>query len=388
MSNTAFIDCQKLDGNIRLLKSQLPKGCKLSAVVKGDAYGHGIIGIAKFLDRHPDICMLIAATAREALAMIDAGVEKKILILNKEDPRELTGLLLARKDSDISNIIKQLLFSLYSLTEIKGYEVLAQKSGQTVYLHARLDFDTAVKGLDRKAFDSIKEKENPGKELCLCGMYAHLYSAYLSDVSLVKRDIRMYDEAFSTIPKDRRDSLTLHIFSSCYFEGVDVDPYDMVRVGVLLYGLQMDDAHKMADDRKVEPVLSIKGTVLRTAKAPPGALVGYSARLPHRVKQVALLSIGNWDLPHFFMCSNPAVRIGEHLCPIVGSPCMDNCLCDITGIEDIKEGDDAWFLADEDGVRFEDWVRASGLDFGDCQMLFAGIERIAKVYVNEGGRKG
>ena len=143
----------------------------------------------------------------------------------------------------------------------------------------------------------------------------------------------------------------------------------------------------------VSPILSIDARVLCLANVGRGSRADYEGYLPPEVERVALVSLGNWDIPGFFSTrdetgegvfsrsgdsSGRCVRIGEHLCRMAGSPCMDTFCVDITGLYDIKESDRVRILGDEDGIRIEDWLSHTGLGFGDCQMLFAGMQRVNK----------
>ncbi|HAG68940.1 MAG TPA: hypothetical protein DCL38_03090 [Lachnospiraceae bacterium] len=378
--NQAQIDCKKLLENVSIIRRSVPESAELAAVVKGDAYGHGITAVSTILGKCDDISMLVVASLDEAMKVYDAGVTKQILILGDPSRDEIERVLAGRSKEEQPALIDRLIFSMYCPKELEDFCGLAHRfDGHSFNVHIRLDFASGVRGVSRREYPQIRELLSDEKKVNICGIYAHVYSAYQNDPVKTRRDLEEYAAVFREIPEELRRRLKLHLLSSvssfCYPEYT----FDMVRIGALLYGMPVRPVE--GKSFRTGMVMTITCLVLRCVELNENAVLDYEGNLPEGVRRVALISAGNWDIPQFFRSRRPRVSIRGKLFPIVGSPCMDNCCVDITGNDDVMPGDTVYILGDLPGVTFMEWVEATGFDYDDCQMLLAGINRLSKSLV-------
>ena len=376
MVNTAKVDDDRLTGNVQAVKDRLPAGTKIAAVVKGNAYGHGLVRVGLVLDKNPYISMLVTASLDEAMQLILAGAKKQILILNRIPKDILETELPGCEEAAGRKLSAQLVFSAYSEKDIAAVGEIGERMAETFMVHVRLDFFAGLRGMSSEKFASFAAKPLPSQGVKLTGIYAHLYSSYLPDMGRTREHLMAYAAAFDTIDPEFRKQLTLHVHSSASAFRFPELTFDMVRIGALLYGIS-----GTGDDEntpQVKGILSLEGRVLNTAVIDAESETNYTGRLPSSVKRVALLSFGDWDLPVFFMNNHAMVRIRNRLCEIVGTPCMDSCCADITQFPEIKTGDRVEIMGDTENLRFSDWIEACGLSYGNCQMLFAGMERMGQ----------
>lgn len=380
--NCAYISRAKLYDNISAIREKLGSRCRIAAVIKGDAYGHGITEIAVALEKCEDVHMLVVSSFEEAMQVSGSVVRKDILILNRIFPDTVTAALKKKDIQERRRLISQCVFSAYRISDIKWFDDLSVHYGTSFRLHIRLDFSSGMRGFDRGHFSELMDSLEIFRHVSVCGIYAHVYSAYTDDAS-AEEDIQEYTDIFNSLPPKLRSRLTVHMLSSVSYFRYPKAVFDMVRIGAEMYGMPVGSSPFDAMfPAEVSPVMSIRATVVSCSDVGKGSRADYEGYLPDSVKRVALISIGNWDIPGFFLKyafePDRQVRINSHLCRIVGSPCMDTLCADITGIRDIFPGDTVWILDDQDGIRLEDWLGHSGLDFGDCQMLFAGMARLPK----------
>ena len=394
MLNVVKIDCRKLHENVRQIKSCLPSDCGIAAVVKGNAYGHGIVGIARSLEVIPYIVMFVVSSLEEALVLWQAGIRKNILILD----RILAGELKKRLETFLPEVqrdmIRQFIFSAYASSDLEKYSELRKDFDERLTIHLRLDFSAGMRGLTKEDFLLNSREFLTSSSIRVSGIYAHIYSAYRSD-SESAHDIQEYAEVFRSIPSSLRRELTLHLLSSVSYFRYPEAAFDMVRIGVSLYGMPVRDPFQQAP--VVQPIMSIYAKVVSCVDVKEGGQVDYFGYLPHGVKKVALVSLGSWDIPGFFASrwkhtvqgedvpvAENYLRIGPHLCRIVGTPCMDTCCLDITGLEDIRIGDEVTVMSDEPGVTLLDWLNRTTFGYEDCQMLFSGMNRLPQEFTPDG----
>ena len=398
--NCALISRDGLYANISAIQERLENRCRIAAVIKGDAYGHGIGEVAVALEKCPDVYMLVVSSLEEALLVSNRVIRKPILILNRIFPDAIKTALSRFDKEERRRLISQYIFSAYRLSDIGWLEKLSEQYGCRLNVHVRLDFSSGMRGMSRDMYKDFLGEWSRVEGALICGIYAHVYSAY-TDSGAAERDIREYSQCFLALPDSLRRKLIVHLLSSvsyfCYPDAV----FDMVRIGAALYGMPVEYVLGNSPPAEVRPVLSIYGTVVSCSDVGKGSRADYEGYLPDHVKRVALVSLGNWDIPGFFLnklrgnewgisgtytsgeikqdgntCRH--VRIRDHLCRIVGSPCMDTLCVDITGISSIMPKDRVWILNNEDGIRLTDWLSHSKLGFGDCQMLFSGMARLPK----------
>lgn len=367
MENQAVIDRKKLQQNIAEIRRFLPEKCRVMAVVKGNAYGHGVEQIAPLMEANPSIHMLAVASLDEARNLHRLGVRKPVLILGHTSRSQLTD----------GEIPPRVIFSASSAEDVRMYEEVSGRLGRCLPIHLRLDFGGGVRGIERKTF--LRHQEwfltSPG----VCGLYAHVYSAYnTEDDSRTERDLLEYDSVLQNIPPELRVRLCCHFLTSVSFYRFPAYAYDMVRVGAALYGFPLPG--RQTQRPALSPVLSISATVLNVVPVAVDSALDYWNDIPPHVHKVALLSVGNWDVPNFFRGKNIHVCIRERLLEVVGSPCMDTCCVDVTCAPEVRPGDTVYFLQDSPGVRLTDKIHENGFDYADCQMLFSGIDRLRRVF--------
>ena len=379
--NKGIVDCSKIHDNVKSVKEFLPPACKVLAVVKGDAYGHGANCVAKALDHMDEIFMLGVAALREAYLLWKKGIQKRILILCQVFPEEIKSVLEEIEDEeDKKRLIRQMVFSAYSGEEVRQFGSLSTEFGEKFSVHLRLDFFGGVRGLDRESYEREGESLLLAEDVNVCGLYAHLYSAYLENEERAKYELGEYAKLFRGLPEQIRQNLLCHMLTSVSFFRFPEYTFDMVRIGAALYGLPLRDENQWAP--KLKEVMTIYGTVMNVVPVVQKSTLDYVGAIPDNIKKVALVSVGSWDLPNFFVGSNISVRINDHLLSVVGSPTMDSCCVDVTNVSDVKAGDKVYFLGDPQGIRLENKLWENGFTYNDCQMIFSGLGRLKRVCIN------
>lgn len=376
----AVIHCEKLHENIVHIKEALPEKTDIIAVVKGDAYGHGLKQMAEKISEEKDVAMLAVSSFQEALTISHTG--KKILILYTV----LTdNIRLFSKQDNIRKIVQdQIIFTISTFDEIKQFSELAEEIGVKIQVHMRLDFQGGVRGFTEAEYQQAFELLYQNEWLLLKGIYTHVYEAYAEDEVVTKQVMTKYASCFEALLAEHRCKLMIHMLTSVSYVKYREFCYDAVRIGAAIYGLPVEKAELMSMPRTIAArtrcILTISANIVKIIEIDCNASIDYRGKKKEKNRKIGLLPIGCWDIPHFFRGESCKVWLRGMITNVIGEPCMDTCCIDLTDIDEVMVGDEVFFLNDQEGVSLPEKLRENGYGLDDCQSLYAGMGRLPKLY--------
>ena len=342
------IDLDALTHNARTLQRALAPGCKLMAVVKADAYGHGAVPVARHLQAR-GVTGFAVACLSEAVALREAGITGLILILGYTPPEQAP--LLVR----------------YGLTQTvadEAHGLALDAQGLPVPVH--LGLDTGMHRLGIPATDRAALTRLYGlKHLQIRGVFSHLCVAdgpSARDAAFTRAQVETF---FSTVDWLRRHGMDpgeTHIQASAGILNLPPQPCTWARAGIALYGVTGGCALGQGLDLK--PVLSLRARVASVRTLEPGQGAGYGLEFrAGRETRLATVTVGYGDgLPRslsnvgkvFF--KSPDGKLFE--ARIIGRMSMDNVICDVTNVENLQVGNLAYFA--DDFYTLDDMGRDAG----------------------------
>lgn len=327
------IDMEALSHNARVLQARLAPACRLMAVVKADAYGHGAVPVARSLEQK-GVSSFAVACLSEAIALRQAGIRGMILILGYTPPEEV--LLLVR----------------WRLTQT----VVDEKHGQVLNsvglpLPVHLALDTGMHRLgvpadDTAALTRLYAMEN----LIITGVFSHLcVSDSLKQVDVDYTQVQL-NRFYTTVDWLRHNGYNpgkIHVQASGGVLNLPPQPCDYARAGIALYGAVRDN--------DLRPVLSLRAKVACVRTLASGEQAGYG--LDFRSEQetrLAILTIGYADgLPRSLAQNGGRVLLHKQFCPMVGRMCMDQLFADVTGLPDVQPGATATIIGRDRGQELQ-----------------------------------
>jgi alanine racemase len=309
----ATVDLGALRANVATLKAAAPRSA-LCAVVKADAYGHGIAPVARtVLDAGAD--MLAVATAQEAAALRDAGIASRILVMGALSSDELQ--VAVRAGAEVA---------------VWGENFLA-KLPADARVHVKLD--TGMGRLGTRDGDKARrtaEQAAAGGQLA--GLMTHFATADEPGDAFFGEQLQRFRDWLATAP-----SAAAHAANSA---AVLRDPschFDMVRPGVALYGLDPFGEDPAAHG--LQPVLSLRSRVGAVKAIAVGESAGYGRRfIAERQTVLATIPIGYGDGYRRGLTNNADVLIGGARHPLVGTVSMDNITVDLGPDTGVHMGDE------------------------------------------------
>lgn len=362
------IDLAQLRKNVEVIKRQLASDVKLAAVVKADAYGLGARVVSKaFLRAGADLLMV--ASLDEALELRHSGVHADILMLS--DCETL------RSDEGIR---QNILFTVSTWERAESLSLIAQNLQQEARIHINIDTGMGRLGFTRddKCLDILQRISLlPG--ICIEGIYTHFatadgYSERGDAISYHHVQLQRFLDYKSRIEAIPLDIPCYHAANSASTVLVPESHFNLVRAGLILYGVKSEN---MPKDLEIEPCFALYTRIahIRTLAKAESASYGRSFFAPEE-RKIAILPIGYADGYRRLMSDRAWVLVRGQRVPVVGKITMDQCMVDVTGISDVKIGDQVELLGPNISIEeMSTWQESIPYEVLSCIM-----PRVSRIY--------
>ncbi|MBD5453212.1 MAG: serine racemase VanT catalytic subunit [Lachnospiraceae bacterium] len=321
------IKIENLRHNVETLKKVMQPGCELMAVVKAQAYGHGAVLTASYLNKL-GVMAFAVATIEEGITLRKSGVCGEILILGYTDVRRASEL----KEYDL-------------MQTLISFEYAENLNEQGIDLKTHIKIDTGMHrlGISDKEVSAVRNIFFM-KNLKVCGMYTHLCcsdSRHSDDAAFTQGQINSFYRLADALKDSGIILPKLHIQSSYGLLNYPGLACDYVRIGIALYGVLSSREDETVLNPDLRPVLSLKSRVVLIREVAAGESVGYGRSfITGRDTRIAILPVGYGDgFPRNLSNGKGSVLINGYIVPIVGRICMDQFAVDITDTENISVGD-------------------------------------------------
>lgn len=333
------INTENLRHNVNTLKAAMHPESEIMAVVKTNAYGHGDFEMAVLLNKM-GIRAFAVATIDEGIRLRKYGISGEILILGYTPPfmaGELKKYGLTQTIVDISHARE------------------LNRQGIPVKCHIKIDTGMHRLGISYDSMLEIEEvfaKENLQVE----GIYSHLCCSdnrSLEYEEFTRRQIERFYSVIDMLDEDGIKVPKVHIQSSYGLLNYPEYKCDYVRLGIALYGV-LSTTDTMTKNRvMLRPVLSLKSRVILIRRVGRGESVGYNRDfIAKRDTVIAVIPVGYGDgFPRNLSGERAVVSICGEYAPVVGRICMDCMMVDITETENVRIGDEAVVIGEEEGVN-------------------------------------
>lgn len=365
----AEISLEAIGHNIREVKKRLPEGVKLLGVVKANAYGHGAVPVASYLENQVDY--FATATIEEAIELRENGISAPILILGYVSPSQYGDLV----EYDITQTID-------SYAQALALEKEAARQNRKAKAHLAVDTGMTRIGFqvtEHDADEAAKIADLPHIELE--GMFTHFSCADQEDKTYCSMQMEKYDK-MTALLAERGVTIPLrHICNSAGIMEFDDHRFEMVRSGIITYGIYPSEEVKK-ERLDLIPALSWKSHVIHVKEVGPGIGVSYGATYVTEkpMTRIATVSAGYADGYPRALSNQGCVLIHGKKAPIIGRICMDQMMVDVTDIPDVQV-EDIVTLVGTDGdetITIEEIANPAARF--DYEMLCDISSRVTRVY--------
>ncbi len=357
------INLNALIANLNHYRNLLQPDTKVVCMVKAAAYGTGSFEVAKTLEEHR-VDYLAVAVADEGVALRKAGISCPIIVMNPEYTA-FHALFEYKLEPEVYNFT--LLEALIRAAEHEGISNFP--------IHIKIDTGMHRLGFAAEEIPQLIERLQRQSALIPRSVFSHLAGSDSPEFDdFTRRQIALFGRASSELQEAIPYKIFRHLCNSAAIERFPEAQYEMVRLGIGLYGIDP------VRNQVINHVATLKSTILQLREVPANETIGYSRRgTLTRDSIIAAIPIGYADgLDRRLGNGNAFCLVNGQKAPYVGNICMDVCMADVTDI-DCKEGDEVVIF----GAQLPVTVLAERLNTIPYEVLTSISERVKKVYYQD-----
>lgn len=364
----AEINLKNIGYNLEQIKNCLKENMKICCVVKANAYGSGSVEVAKYL-QNKNVDFFAVARIEEGLELRKNNINLPILCLG------YTDISMIREA-----INKNISITVYDLEYAKKINEISKELNKIAKIHIKIDTGMSRLGfLPELAIESIEEI-NKLKNIYIEGIFTHFAKADEKDKSATLIQLEKYKKVIEELNNIGVNIPIKHVANSAAIIDLDEDLFNMVRVGIILYGYYPSD--EVNKEVKLKPCLKLKSSVtnVKILGENIGISYGHVYKTNEKCK-IVTISIGYADGFNRIQ-KNPKVSINGQILDVVGRICMDQCMVKAPLDMDIKIGDEVTIM-DNDIKELSVEENAKRNDTINYEVLCMINRRVTRVYEDD-----
>ncbi len=361
---TLSVNLDALTHNLNFYRSRLKAGTKVMVMVKAFSYGGGSFEIASHLQFHR-VDYLAVAYTDEAVSLRKNGISIPILILNPA-PNNFSQIMAHRLEPEISNFSQ-----LQSLKEA----IANEPPDSPLAIHIKIDTGMHRLGFMPEEVDGLCQQLTGMEQVKVASVFTHLVGADEETHNAFSREqASRYRIAYEQIKQALGYAPTRHVVNSAGILRFPEYHYDMVRLGIGLYGVEVNQMFPDA----LRPISALKTVISQVKDISKGETIGYSrAGKAESDLRTATIAIGYADgFSRGFSKGRASVFIHGKPAPVIGNVCMDMTMVDVTHIPEAMPGDPVEIFGEQQSVT----TLAKALGTIPYEVLTNISERVRRVY--------
>ncbi len=332
------IDLDALRANFRQLRQWCGPTVKIMAVVKADAYGHGLVPVARTLEK-AGADYFGVAYLHEGLRLRQAGVNAPILLLMGVLPGEAAAAVQA-----------ELEVALFRPDIATALAAQARQQGRKARVHVKVDTGMGRLGLLPAEVLPFLEFLAGLPELELAGLISHLATADWLDQTYTQQQVEEFDALRRQVRDRGWPAPASHIANSGAILALPHTHLDMVRAGIALYG--SPPSEEAPPPVPLRPVMSLRSQILQIKDLPAGSSISYGRTfIAAQPIRLAALPVGYCNGYSRLLSNRGQVLIHGQRAPIRGRVCMNLTMVEVTHLPEVSAGDQVTLLGADGGDR-------------------------------------
>ena len=343
----AEIDLSAVRYNYKKINSLLGNNTRIMAVVKANAYGHGIVEVSRVLEKLKT-AYLGVATLDEAMVLRNAKIKLPILILGSILPEEAEA---AVKNNITLTLCNKELFKKLVLLSSKKIKPK---------VHIKIDTGMGRIGVWHEEAMNFIKYVSKNKKIELEGIYTH-FSIAGRDKFFTRYQIKSFEKIITALKNNKITIQLKHAANSIACVDWREAHLNMVRPGIIIYGIY--PKRSFARSLKLKPAFSLKTKVAFIKNTPPGRSISYGrTHITQAYTKIATIPIGYADGYGRILSNKAEVIINGHRAPVVGKVTMDQAMVNVGSIKNVKVGDEVVLIGKQknEEIRLERLARLAG----------------------------
>jgi alanine racemase len=330
------VDLDALRHNVAAIRRRAGPNVKLMAVVKADAYGHGLAQVGSTLMQCGVDAFAVANLSEALLLRQIGGTGWPILLFGSALPFEVAKMIEQNITPTISTV-----------EEAQLFEEEARQRGKVVDLHVEIDTGMGRVGFWHEEAVTAIRRITALRHMRIAGLYTHFPSAD-DNLAETRRELGSFQRVVQKLASKGIIIPLLHTANSAAVLRLPRSHLTMVRPGLLLYGI----CPTRAPGGEFRPVLSFKARVAYVKGIAAGRTVSYGQTFKaQRPMQIATVTAGYADGFSRHLSNKADVLVGGKRCPVVGRVTMDQIMVDVTRVPRVQCGDEVVFVGQQDDAR-------------------------------------
>lgn len=370
----AEINLDNIAHNVREIRRITNKNSEIMGVVKADAYGHGVMEVAKTILEN-GATRLAVSMLDEAIQLRNNGISAPILVLGYTDP--------IRANEIIEYDITQSVFS-HELARALSDEAVRQ--GKKVKIHIKIDTGMSRIGF-LPGYNAVKNVSEISAlpNIIIEGLFTHFSTADEKDRAYT---LMQFERFMSICSELQRIGIHIPVKHCSNSGGIIEYPemhLDMVRAGIILYGMYpSEDVDKSKIDLK--PAMTLKANVIMVKDIEKNTSISYGRIFTtQRESKIATIPIGYADGYSRLLSNKGRVLINGQFAPVVGRVCMDQCMIDVTDIDGkVEVGDEVILIGEQKGNSISVESVANTIGIINYELVCLIGKRIPRAFVHNG----
>ena len=316
--------------NLKQFRRLIGQDKLLMPVVKSNAYGHGLVGVAKAIDKSKLADKICVVNSEEALILKKNNIRSPIFILSYWLLADIKKLLISGNNIEVA---------VYSLEQAKQLNILRKK----IKIHIKVDTGTSRLGFVEQGFIENVKKIAALPYLRITGIFTH-YANSEEDNNFTREQTAQLKEIKKKLNESGIKTVYHAACSAAVLSNQD-NYFDGLRLGISLYGFWPSlHSKRMANEKfpwlKLKPALVWKAKILQIKKLAANSFIGYGCTyLTKKKMKIAVVPVGYYEGYDRKLSNSGEVFCRNKKCPIIGRVCMNLMMVDVSKIKNIKTGD-------------------------------------------------
>lgn len=362
----AEIDLQAITHNLQGVRQRVGRDVKVMAVVKANAYGHGIVEVSKHLEKQR--CDYFGvANVEEGVQLREAGVKKPILVFTLAT--ELQARLAVEHDLELT---------ISSAEEGATLNRIAQKKKKAVQIHLKIDTGMNRIGMRPEGIKDVVRSVAVLRSVQIKGVYTHFANADEKEKAYARMQLTRFQRSLEELRHAGIEPELIHVANSAAILDLPESYFDMVRPGITIYGYY--PSRHTTESIPLKPALTLKSHISFVKSLHAGESVSYGRKFIARKRTtIATIPIGYADGYSRLLSGKTSVLIHGKRFPVAGLICMDQLMVDV-GSANVRVGDEVVLIGKQGSAEITAWQLADKLSTIPYEICTSISSRVPRTY--------